>query len=328
MDKPKPRVTIVGLGLIGGSIGMALRQAEVTSALLGHDKDRDASSQAKKLGAVDRTEWNLVSACEGSDLVILATPVGAIADTLKAIGPYLRPGCVILDTATLKVPVLAWAAEILPDAVHFVGGDPIVGPASSGQGGLQAARADLFQKSLFCLVPSSTVDEDAVKLTTDLVRILGAHPLFVDAAEHDGLMAAVDHLPTILALASLETAISQPSWRELRKLAGPTFEASTHLASADPTAYGDLYAANRDNVVRWIDAFSSSLASIRQALLENQYEELAGRFERSLQERNKWLEDRAQGLWAEGLQTELPGKPNLLDTFLGSYWRKDRRKGK
>jgi len=328
MDKPKPRVTIVGLGLIGGSIGLALRQAEVTSAVVGHDKDRGASNQAKKLGAVDRAEWNLVSACEESDLVILATPVGAIEDTLKAIGPYLRPGCVVIDTATLKAPVLAWAAEILPDTVHFVGGDPVVGPASSGQGGLQAARPDLFQKSLFCLVPAPRAEEAAVKLVTDLVRILGAQPLFFDAAEHDGLMAAVEHLPAILALALLEMAISQPTWRELRKMAGPSFGASTHLTSADPAAYGDLYAANRDNVLRWMDAFSASWVSIRQALAENQVEELPKRFERAAQERNKWLHDRAQGLWADGLQAELPDKPNLLDTFLGSYWRKDRRKGK
>jgi prephenate dehydrogenase len=326
MDKPKPRVAIVGLGLIGGSIGLALRQAEVTSAVVGHDKDRDANYQAKKIGAVDRTEWNLVSACEEADLVILSTPVGAIADTFKAIGPYLRPDCVVIDTATLKAPVLSWAAEILPDTVHFVGGDPIVGPASSGQGGLQAARADLFQKSLFCLVPSPTALEGAVKLVTDLVSILGAQPFFVDAAEHDGLMAAVDHLPAILGLALFEMASSQPAWRELRKVAGPAFEASTHLPSADPAAYGDLYAANRDNVVRWMEAFSDSLTSIRQALAENQLEELSGRFDRALQERNKWLEDRAQGLWAEGPRTDMPEKPSFLDTFLGSYWRKDRKK--
>jgi prephenate dehydrogenase len=328
MDKPKPRVAIVGLGLIGGSIGMALLQAEVTSAVVGHDKDRDANLQAKKLGAVDRTEWNLVAACEGADLIILATPVGAIADTFKAIGPYLRPDCVVVDTATLKAPVLSWAAEILPDTVHFVGGDPIVDPTSIGRGGLQAARADLFQKSLFCLVPSTTAQEGAVKLVTDLVSILGAQPFFVDAAEHDGLMAAVDHLPAILALAFFEMASSQPTWRELRKVAGPAFEASTHLPSADPAAYGDLYAANRDNIMRWIQAFSSSLTSIHQVLAENQLEELSGRFDRASQERDRWLGDRAQGFWAEGPQAEMPEKPNLLDTFLGSYWRKDRRKGK
>ena len=328
MDKPKPRVTIVGLGLIGGSIGLALRQAEVTSAVVGHDKDREAGNQAKKLGAVDRSEWNLVSACEESDLVILATPVGAIEDTLRAISPYLRPGCVVIDTATLKTPVLAWATEILPDTVHFVGGDPIVGPASSGQGGLSAARADLFQKSLFCLVPSPRAEEGAVKLVTDLVWILGAQPLFVDATEHDGLRAAVEHLPAILALALLEMTTSQPTWRELRKVAGPSFEASTHLASADPAAYDELYAANRDNVLRWMDAFSASWASIRQALAENQFEELPKRFERALQERNKWLHDRAEGLWTDGPRTELPDKPSLLDTFLGGYWRKDRRRGK
>jgi prephenate dehydrogenase len=328
MSKPKPRVTIVGLGLIGTSIGMALHQAEVTSAIVGHDKSRDASAQAKKNGAVDRTEWNLISACEQADLIVLATPVSAIEDTLKSIAPYLRPQCVLIDTASLKMPVLHWAAEHLPDTVHFVGGDPIISKTLEGQGGVESASADLFQNALFCLVPSPDADAEAVKLATDLVRILGARPVFFDAAEHDGLVAAVEHLPTALSLTLVQMVVSQPTWRELRKVAGPSFEASTRLASSDPAVLIDMLMSNRDNLVRWIDTFVSSLTLLRQQLADGQEEELAKGYARALAERDKWLVDRAQGYMDDVPRADMPERPNLMDTFLGNFWRRNRKRSK
>lgn len=326
MSTPKPQVTIVGLGLIGASIGLALREMGVASTVIGHDKEHPVSNQAKKLGAVDRTDWNLISACEDSDLIILAIPVGGIETALRAIGPHLRPGCVVMDTATLKGPVLAWASEILPEQVHFVGSNPILNRAVEGQGGLEAARADLFHNGLFCLVPAPTADSAAVKLATDLTSILGAKPLFFDPAEHDGQLAAVEHLPGILALALLETVIRQPTWRELRKVAGPTFEASTRTITIDPSTHSDLCLANRDNVLRWIDTFSASLASIRQALVEDQSEALAERFQEAAEERGRWLLDRGAGQWQENAQLEMPPRANLLDSFLGTFWRKTPKK--
>jgi prephenate dehydrogenase len=322
MNTLKPRITIVGLGLIGGSIGLALREASVASNVIGHDKERSASTQAEKLGAVDRTDWNLVSACEGSDLIILATPVGAIEGTMRAIGPYLEAGCVVMDTASLKEPVLAWAAETLPEQVHFVGGNPILSQSVDSPGGLKAARADLFQNGLFCVVPSPTADPAAVKLVTDLAAILGAKPLFFDPVEHDGQLAAVEHLPAILALALVETVSRQPIWRDLRQVAGPAFEISTHLVAADPAAHSAMCLSNRDNIVRWIDVFTASLTSIRQALVENRSEELAGRFGDALAERGKWLQDRASGQRHEDLPPEMPTRAGMLEGLFGTFWRR------
>lgn len=323
MSNPKPSITIVGLGLIGGSLGLALREAGVASAVTGHDKDPGANSRAKKLGAVDRTDWNLISACEKADLIILATPSGAIEGTLQAVSSYLRPGCVVMDTASIKEPVLAWAADALPDQVHFVGGDPILTEAVEGPGGLESARADLFRNGLFCLIPSPTAEPAAVKLANDLVTILGAKPLFLDAAEHDGLLAAVDQLPAILAVALLEATSKQPSWRELRKVAGAPFEVGTRAAWMNPADLTNLCMANRDNVVRWIDIYSSSLASIRQSLVEAELDPLTRRFRTSLEERAKWLHDREQGQWESGPSVAMPERSSMLaDAFLGGLWRK------
>jgi prephenate dehydrogenase len=327
VSKPKPRITIVGLGLMGGSIGLALRDAGVASAVIGHDKEPSASARAKKLGAVDRTDWNLISACEESHLIILATPVGAIHPTMQAIGPYLQPGCVVMDTASLKEMVVASAVETLPEQVHFVGGDPIITGTVEAQGGLDAARADLFQKGLFCLTPSPTADPSAVRLVADLVAILGAKPLFLDPAEHDGLMAAVEHLPVIMAMTLLQTVIDQPAWRELRKVAGPSFERSTQLGSTDPSTYADLCLSNRDNLVRWIDAYAASLAQIRQDLVESESAALVERFESAVEERNRWILDRAEGQWEAAEGVEMPAKSGMMsDIFLGGWWRKRQRK--
>ncbi len=320
MSKPKPRIAIVGLGLVGASIGLALKRAEVASVVVGHDKDTGVNTRAKKLGAVDQTHWRLIPACENADLVILATPLGAIQPTLDAIASDLREGCVVVDTASLKRPVLDWADQTLPDGVHFVGGDPIIAGPVEGEGGLESASADLFRKGLFCLTPSNKADPSAVKLVVDLVSILGAEPLFLDPLEHDGLLAAVDHLPSLLALAHMGAVSGQPVWRELRRVAGPTFESATRPVVTDPTDQSHLCIENRENIVRWIDLFTSSLASLRSALVESDSEALAERFASALKERDEWSQLRAKGQWTEGAQVDMPPRQGLGEALFGGLW--------
>ena len=326
MSESKPRVSIVGLGMIGSSIGLALRKAGVTSVVIGHDSKREVSAEAKRLGAVDRPDWNLISACEDADLVILSAPIRGIEESLRVLGPNLRPGCVVLDTASVKEPVMAWAAAGLPEQVHFVGGNPILSKALRGLWGVEHARADLFDGGLFCLVPAPNTDPEAIQLVSNMASILGAKPLFMDAVEHDGLVAAVEHLPTLLSLAMLETVIDQPAWRELRKVAGPAFESSTQLVTANSVAHSDLSVLNKENVMRWIDTMTASLASLREVLSEGDVDPLDDRFLHALEERQKWLHDRGEGMWYEGPDTEMPTRTTLADALLGSWWRRKPKK--
>lgn len=322
MSKPKPRIAIVGLGLIGASMGMALREAGVASAVIGHDKDPEVGGRAKKLGAADKIQWNLISACENVDMVIVATPVGATKETLEAIGPHLRADCIVIDTGGVKAPVLQWADELLPEQVHFVGGNPIIRiPVDVGMG-VDGARPDLFRNGVFCLVPLPRTNEKAVEQAAKLASILGAQPLFCDPLEHDGLLAAVDQLPSFLALALLDMVIHQPTWRELGKMAGSSFEGATRLAMTAPRASAELYLSNRDNILRWIDAFSASLVELREMLADEQAEELAQRISHAQGERDRWLQLSQEGQWAEGKQPELPPRPSVADTLFGTFWRK------
>ena len=322
----KPRITIVGLGLIGGSIGLALRQTGNDYEVVGHDREHTVASKARKRGAVSKAEWNLISACEEADLIVIATPVMAIKETLTAIAPYLKPGCLITDTASIKGPVVAWAKEILPDTVNFVGGDPVIsqglsqetGATGSPPTGIEGARADLFQGGLYCLTPSPEAAPQAVELATDLVHLLGARPFFLDAAEHDGLVAGVDHLPFVLSAALLGTTVSSPAWREMRKLAGDAFESATHFSSGDAAIYRDACLTNGENIVRWIDACLARLEELREIIAAQEAEKLEETFEEAMSARDKWLRDKAEGRWelAEEISTPIP-RPSFLRRFTG-----------
>ena len=311
----KPRITIVGLGFIGGSIGLALHQAEADFEVIGHDRERGAANQAKKIGAVDKTDWNLVSACEDADLIVIAVPVGGIKDTLAAIGPYLKSGCLITDTASIKSPVIEWAEEILPEEVNFVGGDPIVSDAGTS-GGIDAARADLFSGAVYCLTPAPGADPNAVRLASDFVYLLGAKPYFLNPLEHDGLMAGVDHLPFVLSAALLGVATESASWREMRKLAGGAFENATRFVSADPTTYRDACLVNRENIVRWIDAWSGKLGELKETILAGDAEKLERIFKEALIARQRWLRAREEGNWEEQ-SPEMPSMAGFMGQLFG-----------
>ena len=259
----KTRVTIVGLGAIGCSMGLALQQSGTEVEITGHDKEPSASRQAQKLGAVHKTHWNLISSCDGADLVVLAIPLQGIRDTLKVLGGELRPDCVITDTATVKAPIAAWAAEFLPKTVPYVGGNPIV--ATEGAGA-DAAKPDLFQEATWCIASSASASSEAIQLVTNVVSACGAKPYFVDAWEHDGLMAATDHLPTVLAAALLRAVGASPALREMMKLGSQRLVEATLPAWAEVATSRDICLLNQENIVRWLDIMQTTLREVREII--------------------------------------------------------------
>jgi len=300
----KAKITIVGMGYIGGSMGLALK-ATVTAdqvEIIGHDKELLIARAARKKGVVDKVHWNLITACEDADILVLAIPLGAIRDTLQAVAPYLKEGCVVTDTATVKGPVLDWAQEILPDTVHFVGGNPIIN-LTAGEGpssGLDAARADLFQGVLYCLTR--------------------AVPYFLDPAEHDGLIAAVEHLPAVLTAVLLDVTSRAPAWREIRRLAGVAYRGSTRLTMEDAVANREVCLVNRDNLVRWIEACQGELEAWKTALLAQDTETLDSWFQEGIDARTGWLKAARDGSWetiAPPEPVEMPSLGSFLSQMLG-----------
>jgi prephenate dehydrogenase len=314
----KAQITIVGLGCIGTSIGLALRQSAEPLLIVGHDKDPGNAGAAKKLNAVDKTSWNLIGACEAADVVILAIPMTGLEDTLRALALHLKEGCVVTDTASLKGQVVEWADELLPASVNFVGGNPVV--VSSGPGP-DAADANLFKGSLYCITPSPNVHPDAVSLITSLVVLLGGQPYYLDPTEHDGLIAGVEHLPQALALALAQGTMQEAAWREMRKLAGGSFERVTALIGDDPDALGSIFLSNRDNLVRWLDAYAEALKEVRDLIVRGELEPLAQAVDQAVVARHNWHQDQRNG-FSDIKPVEVERTGFLRQMFLGERRRK------
>ncbi len=312
----RPTITIVGLGLIGTSIGLALQRARPDQFdLVGHDKNLGRAKEARSQGAVNKVDWNLIGACDKANLVIIATPLEGVRETLEAMANQLQEGCVIMDTANVKGPVMGWAGKYLPDSVSFIGTNPIL--YADGQG-KEAARPELFQDALWCVFPSPNATPEAVKTVTDLIQLLGARSYFLDPLEHDGLAAVVDHLPLLLAAALLRLTFGAATWKELRQVAGVIYESATRLPSNDAGFYRDIVLHNRDNVLRWLDSYLEELRAWRKLVADSDAAALAQVFDKAIDARILWQEQRKEGFPdVLGEKIELPTVGGFFDNLLG-----------
>ncbi len=260
------RIAIIGLGLIGGSLGLGLRRwsSENDNALriVGFDEDLDKQSRARKMGAIDEAEWSLANAVSGADIVIVATPVGAMPQIFEDIGPHLKQGAIVTDTGSTKTDVLEWAKE-LPEHVHFVGGHPMAGKSAS----LEAANADLFKGATWVICPSITAGEAAVRNILGIVAAVGAESFFVDPTEHDSYVAGISHLPFVAAASLMRTTANDGAWRDMKTLSSSGFKDTTRLALGNPQMHRDILMTNRAAVARWIDSYVGTLLNVKESLL-------------------------------------------------------------
>ncbi|MEA2515166.1 MAG: prephenate dehydrogenase [Thermomicrobiales bacterium] len=264
------RVAIVGLGLIGGSIGLGLRRwseqngksGEGALEVIGFDTDLDQQHYAKKIGAVDRAEWELGKAIRDADLVVVCTPVRATREVFGDIGPHLKSGAVVTDTGSTKAEVLAWAQELLPNTVSFVGGHPMAGKAQS----IEGADAELFKSATWCVTPAVTAGDPAIRNVLGMIAALGAEPYFLDPGEHDAYVAGISHLPFVLAATLMNSLSKDSSWRDMKSLTAGGFRDMTRLAGGSPDMHRDIALTNRQALLRWVDACQASLQDFRASL--------------------------------------------------------------
>src|SRR5918993_4390007 len=260
---PMQRVLIVGLGLIGGSIGLALRRwseerkvdGRKPLEIVGFDPNLDHQRAAEKLGAVDKGAWDLSKAARDADVVVLSTPVNSMRDVMQDLAPQLQPGTIVVDTGSTKAEVLKWAAEFLPREVHFIGSHPMAGKTQSVEG----ADADLFVGATWCVSPSVTASEEAVRTVLGLVSAAGAEPFFIDPEEHDAFVAGVSHLPFVLSAALMKATSSDSSWRDMKTLSATGFRDVTRLAAGSPAMHRDIVVTNKEAIGRWLDTYIAAL---------------------------------------------------------------------
>lgn len=265
------RIAIIGLGYIGGSIGMGLRAAKLRNTeIVGYDDWRAARNAANKADAVDELASSPRHAAEGAGLVILATPPAATQELLEDIAPALGRGAAVTDTAASKVQIGEWANQHLPNGVSFIGGHPMAGDASAF--GIEAASAGLFQGKRWFLSPAASASEGAVKSVMGMIRELGARPHFLDASEHDYVMAAVSHLPLVVSSALFTMLRSSDGWPDFGRAAGDTFRTMTGFNAGDPSMTTEIAVTNKEQLQHWIDRFVLELNRVRELLDEEEEE--------------------------------------------------------
>jgi prephenate dehydrogenase len=295
------QVTIVGLGLIGASIGLGLRRWSTNDgkrqpvlSVTGFDTNLEHQNYAKKIKAVDRTEWDLPKAIREADMVIVAVPPLAVRGVFESLSQDLKPGAVVTDVTSTKADIMRWADEILPSTAHFIGGHPMAGKAQS----IEGAEADLFQNATWCVVPSVRADENAVQTVLGMVSALGADPTFVDAHEHDGFVGAVSHLPFMLSIALMNSVSKDPAWRDMKLLSSTGFQDVSRLAGGSAEMHRDICVTNREAVVRWMDVAIEEMLYMRSLIsagTEETDEKLLDVFENARDARASWATSERRG---------------------------------
>ncbi len=283
------RLAILGLGLIGGSLGLALRQSRGSKIeVLGWGRRPETAQRAAKRGAIDRAV-SLAEAAQ-AEVVVLAVPILAEREIMVQLAPHLKPGAVVTDVGSTKVQVMAWAQELLPPTVAFVGGHPMAGKE---QAGIEAAQADLFQGRTYCLTQAPDAPPQAVERVLEIVQGVGAWPLFLSAADHDFLVAGISHLPLIVASALIAATSQDPAWPQMAKLAASGFRDTTRLASGDPIMGRDLLITNAQNLRRWLDVYRKELERYERLL--DDPEALEEELGRVRQVRETWRQQAGYG---------------------------------
>jgi prephenate dehydrogenase len=311
----KIQVTIIGLSLLGSSAGMALRRHADRVIVIGHDRSPDLSASARKLGAVEKTEWNLPAATSGADRIILAVPLDEVKDTLAAMSDSLKPGCVILALSDVLFSVIAWGKETLPAEVHLVGGHPII---IADLNDTTQISPDLYKDRVFALAPDATTNETAVQLASDLVTALNAQPFFVDAQEHDVFTAATDGAASLMAAALLGVGARSRNWRDMRRLAAGQFYSSSLIMPATGSAAAAACLTNSTAVLYWLDAVMAELDALRNAVANADEDALTAQFDEALMAREGWLAAYSSGQWDQTLPLpEMPTSGSMLKSMLG-----------
>jgi prephenate dehydrogenase len=281
------RIAIIGLGLIGGSLALAIKRAGIKDLeVSGTARSRATLTKARKLGAIDVDAHDPAEAVAGASLVIVAAPIMTFPEIFREMAPALEPGAVVTDVASTKGDVARWAKELLPESVDFVGGHPMAGKESQG---IDSADADLFSDRPWVVSPSVSASEKAVNTVVGLAQLAGAKPLFMDADEHDSYVAAISHLPLVLSSALFSVAFGSTAWPELARLASSGFRDTTRLASGSPEMARDIVTTNRASVLHWIDRFEEELNRLRGVIASADATSVKATFERAQLERDNYV---------------------------------------
>ncbi len=319
-------ISILGLGRIGTSIGLALKRYNSSGGqhhfeITGYDSRPSYAKSAKKMDALDKSESRIGNAARKRDIIVISLPYAEVKTAYEVISPNLRDGAVILDTSVLKKPSLQWAEKYLSEETHLIGVTPIVNPAYIFDGVDETKRAteDLFDSGTILLMPRANCAKEAVELAANFSTLLGAAPHFLDPVEFDGLVAATEGLPSLLNVVYFYSLLKSQGWNDIQRVTNPAFGMLTsYLFDTHPDDLRDNWLNNRENLLRHTDGFIEALQGFRNFIAENDQNALEAVLVESAQEYEGWINRRHNASWDDARQPEISTGQTMMGSLFGS----------
>jgi prephenate dehydrogenase len=280
------KITIIGVGLLGGSIGLAARKNRVAKEIAGFVRSKKNISDCEKFGATDFATADLLAAVSNSDLIILCTPLAQMLPLAKQFLPALKRGAIVTDVGSVKAGVVRELESLVKKSgAHFVGGHPMAGAEKTG---VAAARENLFENAVCVLTPTKKSNTSAVRKLEQFWQSLGARVLKLDAAKHDLLVSRSSHLPHVVAATLANLVLNPANPKTQTALCATGFRDTTRIASGSPEMWRDIALANRKNLSRSLDAFIAELKKFQAALKSGEPKSLERIFATAKSRRDNW----------------------------------------
>jgi prephenate dehydrogenase len=280
------RITLIGVGLLGGSLGLALRQRHLAGSVVGFVRRAVSVREAVETGAVDSATRNLAEAVSGAELVVLCTPIAQMRPLVMRLLPFLQPKAIVTDVGSVKGSVVRELEPLVAQVgAHFVGSHPMAGAEKTG---VRAAWADLFVDAVCVVTPTPVVPKAAVRKVEQLWKSVGSRLLHLTPAEHDELVSRSSHLPHLVAAELAHYILDPKHPRQQAALCANGFRDTTRIASSSPEMWRDIVLANRPNLLRALDAFAGELRDFRRVLKSGNAQAVSKFFERAKSRRDHW----------------------------------------
>lgn len=280
------KITLIGVGLLGGSLGMALRQRRLAGSVVGFVRRAASVSECERLGAVHLATLDLRRAVEGADLIVFCTPLAQMRPLGKQMLPWLKQGTIVTDVGSVKGSVVRDLEALVARAgAHFVGSHPMAGAEKMG---VAAARADLFVGAVCVVTPTRKSNPAAVRKVEQLWKSVGSGLLRLTPAAHDRFVSRSSHLPHVVAAQLARLILSPEHPKEQGMLCANGFRDTTRIASSSPEMWRDIALANRQNLSRAIESFTQGLQDFRRVLKRADAKAVASFFEQARERRELW----------------------------------------
>jgi prephenate dehydrogenase len=280
------KITIIGVGLLGGSIGLAARRCKLVGEVAGFVRRKSSLKDCEKAGAVDYATTDILAAVSNSDLIILCTPLAQMLPIAKQFLPALKRGAIVTDVGSVKAGVVRELESLVQKSgAHFVGSHPMAGAEKTG---VAAARENLFENAVCVLTPTKKSNATAVRKLEQFWKSLGARVLKMNAAQHDLLVSRSSHLPHVVAATLANLVLNPVSPKTQAALCATGFRDTTRIASGSPEMWRDIALSNRKNLSHSVDGFVAELKNFQGALKNSDAKTVEKYFANAKQRRDNW----------------------------------------